>query len=190
MSYIQPAPKPNTVALWALVLGILALVLSVIAIGGVLGIAACVLGIIGITRPARKGMAITGLVAGVLAMPIALVALFFWVGFLTAFSSLSHARHQQAVAKISEIKTALERYELDVGAYPTTAEGLDALRVRPANADQWAGPYLHDQPVDPWGKLYQYRGPDATGEAGIYNLSSAGPDRVFGTADDVDGFSR
>jgi general secretion pathway protein G len=66
-------------------------------------------------------------------------------------------RHVRASTQIRSFLTALENYEADCGGYPTTAEGLKALRVNPGNAG-WHGPYLEqDISVDPWGRPYLYR---------------------------------
>ncbi len=85
---------------------------------------------------------------------------------------------------------ALDRYRTDIGRYPTTAQGLDALIRRPTGegADKWRGPYLPvgRRPVDPWQRAYDYAGPgDAVHRPGRYDLSSPGPDGVSGTADDI-----
>lgn len=55
---------------------------------------------------------------------------------------------------------ALDAYRIDVGRYPSTEQGLNALVARPANAPRWNGPYLQNViPPDPWGKPYTYRSP-------------------------------
>lgn len=83
----------------------------------------------------------------------------------------------------ANISTALQLYELDNGAYPTTAEGLDALITRPASAQRWNGPYLNTRLIDPWGRPYRYESPGRHG--GKYDLFSLGQDGVEGTADDI-----
>jgi len=80
----------------------------------------------------------------------------------------------------ANIAVALDLYELDNGRYPTTEQGLSALRVKPSGfpeAKNWNGPYLKKEPLDPWGNLYQYRYP-ATHEGPDYDLYSLGPDGV------------
>lgn len=99
---------------------------------------------------------------------------------------------QETVAKIfvrDSLKTALERYRLDTGSYPSTAEGLGALMVAPANAStNWRGPYAetpgNKPPLDPWGEPYQYRLPGTHNKTG-YDLFSKGIDKTEGTADDI-----
>lgn len=83
-----------------------------------------------------------------------------------------------ARAQIEMLGTALDTFRLDVGRYPTTEEGLDALQRKPANADRWDGPYLKkDAPLDPWKRPYMYRSP---GEHGPYDLLSYGADGTPG----------
>jgi general secretion pathway protein G len=99
---------------------------------------------------------------------------------------------QQTIAKIfvrDSLKTALERYRMDLGSYPTTAEGLGVLMTAPANAaGNWRGPYAETPggkaPLDPWGEPYQYRSPGTRNKTG-YDLYTKGPDKTDGTEDDI-----
>ena len=63
-------------------------------------------------------------------------------------------------AKI-EIGQALDLYKLEVGRYPTTQEGLQALIQAPSGAPNWNGPYWKKStlPKDPWGNEYKYTSP-------------------------------
>ena len=75
------------------------------------------------------------------------------------------ARITAARAQIESFQTALGTYKLDTGTYPSTEEGLLALRVKPANLNQWQGPYLpKDIPNDPWGHPYTYKYPGEHGD--------------------------
>lgn len=88
------------------------------------------------------------------------------------------ARSQAARAQIEQLGTALDMFRLDIGRYPTTDEGLDALRRKPSNADKWDGPYLKKEvPLDPWSKPYIYKSP---GEHAGYDLYTFGADGVPG----------
>ena len=79
-----------------------------------------------------------------------------------------------AHAQIDAFGKALDQYRLDVGHYPSTEQGLQALMTAPAGVSQWSGPYLKKAvPADPWGKPYQYRQP---GEHGEYDILSFGAD--------------
>ncbi len=86
----------------------------------------------------------------------------------------------------ANIALALDLYELDNGAYPTTEQGLNSLRVKPTISPvplNWNGPYLKKEPIDPWGRTYIYKSP---GEQNVdYDLSSWGADGVEGGGDDV-----
>ncbi|MBF0490413.1 MAG: type II secretion system major pseudopilin GspG [Candidatus Omnitrophica bacterium] len=94
-------------------------------------------------------------------------------------------RGDQAKIKIAKsdidanIPTALKLYELDNGSFPTTAQGLDALRVKPITnpiPQGWNGPYLEKLPVDPWGRSYVYSSPGQ--HRSDYDLSSKGKDET------------
>lgn len=90
---------------------------------------------------------------------------------------------QIAIAKTdinSNISLALKLFELDNGSFPTTEQGLEALITRPTRPpvpDNWNGPYLEREPVDPWGNKYQYSSP-GTNNPATFDLYSFGPDGV------------
>ena len=89
------------------------------------------------------------------------------------FPKLGKGKQSAAKAQIELIGQALDQLRLDVGRYPTTQEGLNALMVNPG-IDNWEGPYLKKAlPPDPWGKPYQYACPGTHGE---YDLFSYGRD--------------
>lgn len=88
------------------------------------------------------------------------------------------ARVKAAQAQIQQLGTALDSFRLDVGRYPSSDEGLNALRQKPSSADRWDGPYLQkDIPQDPWGHQYVYKSP---GDHGGYDLLSYGADGTPG----------
>ena len=67
------------------------------------------------------------------------------------------ARRTKALADIKGIEEALHLFKLDNGYYPTTAEGLQALVQKPANARNYnPDGYLDRLPIDPWGNAYVY----------------------------------
>ena len=75
------------------------------------------------------------------------------------------ARVTAAKAQIGSFMSALDTYKMDVGSFPTSEQGLAALRARPSAVPQWNGPYLaKDIPMDPWGRPYIYRFPGQNGE--------------------------
>ena len=89
------------------------------------------------------------------------------IGLLAAYVGPKYfaqvAKSEQTVAKtqIQAFARALGTYRLDVGNFPTTEEGLNALVVKPPGAEKWNGPYLDKTvPNDPWGRPYLYRATD------------------------------
>jgi general secretion pathway protein G len=91
------------------------------------------------------------------------------------FGKLGTAKLKSAKVQIEMFGTALDGFRLDVGRYPTTEEGLKALREKPSGADKWEGPYLPKEiPMDPWGNAYVYRSPS---EYGDYDIMSYGLDK-------------
>ena len=87
---------------------------------------------------------------------------------------------------IESITVALESFEMDLGHFPTTEEGIAALVERPASVtseDEWHGPYLKEIPLDPWRREFIYKYP---GERAVdFDLISPGPDSEEGTGDDI-----
>ncbi|MBM4255909.1 MAG: type II secretion system protein GspG [Deltaproteobacteria bacterium] len=85
-----------------------------------------------------------------------------------------------AKTQIEMLRTALDSFRLDVGRYPNSQEGLQALLERPAGVERWDGPYLREGkgvPKDPWQNPYVYRSP---GERGAFDLFSYGEDGTAG----------
>lgn len=83
------------------------------------------------------------------------------------------------------LSLALRLYEVDNGQYPTSEQGLQALLQKPASpplSTNWRGPYIEQDPVDPWGRPYVYAYP-GTHPPRDYDLYSLGPDGVEGTDD-------
>ena len=101
------------------------------------------------------------------------------------FNKLGSSRQKIAKAQIENFAAALDEFRLDNGRYPSSEEGLDALRKRPEGLENWAGPYLpKDVPKDPWGHDYVYKCP---GEHGDYDLFSYGRDgEPGGEGEDAD----
>lgn len=114
---------------------------------------------------------------------VVLVIIGLLVGYVAPryFSQIGKSEVKVARAQIKGLGDALDQYRLDVGHYPTTAQGLAALDSMPPGETRWAGPYLKKAvPDDPWGHPYQYRMP---GEHGDFDLYSLGEDGQAGTSD-------
>ena len=101
------------------------------------------------------------------------------------FAQLGKSERTIAKAQIEGLEKALDTYRLDLGHYPSTEEGLNALIVKPANAVQWNGPYLKkDVPLDPWGHPYQYRLQGTRNEIELVSFGKDG--QPGGTGDEED----
>ena len=93
------------------------------------------------------------------------------------FGKVGKGKQSAARTQIEMLGQALDSYRLDVGRYPTTSEGLNALVTNPG-AQGWDGSYLKKGvPNDPWQKPYQYQSP---GSHGDYDLFSYGADGAAG----------
>ena len=97
----------------------------------------------------------------------------------SVFQNIGRSKQTTAQNQIAMFASALENYRLDVGRYPSTEQGIDALRTKPTLPPipaNWHGPYLlNDPPIDPWGTRYQYRYPGQN-SVGSYDLFSLGAD--------------
>lgn len=103
----------------------------------------------------------------------------------TIYQRIKPAKEAAARAQIENFSTALDGFYVDVGRYPSTQEGLAALRAKPEGSDKWNGPYLKKEvPGDPWGHPFAYRSP---GRSGGYEIVSHGADgREGGEGDNAD----
>jgi general secretion pathway protein G len=107
------------------------------------------------------------------------------LGLIAAFAApqvikyLGSAKTDAAGIQIERLSGILDLYRLEVGRYPTTEEGLQALLEQPPGVERWNGPYIKkaDALMDPWGKPYQYISP---GEHGDFDLYTPGADGALG----------
>jgi general secretion pathway protein G len=100
------------------------------------------------------------------------------------------AQTTRARADITNMELALDAFEIDIGRFPTSSEGLNALVNQPSEAKNWRGPYIkRDVPDDPWGNPYVYDCPGKHNTAD-YDLYSFGPDGKSGGDDDIDNWSK
>ena len=112
-------------------------------------------------------LAILGLLVGLVAPQV-----------ITLLGSSKQKVTEQSIARLGAI---LDMYRLDVGAFPTTEQGLGVLIAQPSGVPRWSGPYIKgDQaPLDPWGRPFQYRAPSQ--RPGVpYDLFSFGADGAPG----------
>ena len=101
------------------------------------------------------------------------------------FGKVGKSKQKAAKSQIALLETTLDTYRLDMGKYPTEEEGLQALREKPEDSENWDGPYLAKEvPLDPWGNAYVYVCP---GEHGEYDIISLGGDKnPDGEGEDMD----
>ncbi|MFQ5490836.1 MAG: type II secretion system major pseudopilin GspG [Phycisphaerae bacterium] len=127
------------------------------------------------------------LVVGILALLAALVA----PNLMKMGDQAKNDIAKSQVGRNGNIGRSLQKYRMDVGVYPETDEGLEALFTIPSSVDEesgkWKGPYLEGTPEelkDPWTGEFQYRSPGEFNEDS-YDLWSNGPDGKDGTDDDI-----
>lgn len=106
------------------------------------------------------------------------------------FGRVGEAKAGTARTQMALLATALDSYRLDNGAYPTTEQGLEALREKPTREpvpSNWRGPYLRKAvPLDPWDRPYLYRAPGSR-NATTFDLATLGRDgKEGGTDEDAD----
>jgi len=131
-------------------------------------------------RKAERGFTLLELlvVLAILGLLIGLVA-------PAALRQLGSAKEKIAHQSIERLVTVLEMYKLDVGNFPSTDQGLQALINKPPGVNRWSGPYLKGEklPEDPWGRAYVYRSPSQRPghEFDLYSLGPTG--QTGGTGD-------
>ena len=91
-------------------------------------------------------------------------------------NQLGGAKSKTAKIQIKDLEQSLEMYKLDVGRFPSTSEGLNALVRKPGNATGWNGPYLKGGkvPNDPWSREYIYKYPGDHAEMDIFTYGQNG----------------
>ena len=113
------------------------------------------------TRTARQA----GVTLIELLVVVTIIAMFGALVLPRLWKKVSGAKQTVAREQINGFITALGMYKLDTGRFPSTEQGLQALRVRPQDEARWDGPYLpQDAPLDPWGHAYVYKYPGDHGE--------------------------
>ncbi|MEO7083002.1 MAG: type II secretion system major pseudopilin GspG [Gemmatimonadaceae bacterium] len=125
-----------------------------------------------------------------LLVTIAIIATLAAIVAPALFGNIGEARKNTARSQVQILALALDAYRLDNDAFPTTDQGLEALRTLPAVGDTpkgWKGPYLRQLvPLDPWGKPYLYVSPGVANPTG-YDLYSLGKDgKPGGDGEDTD----
>lgn len=106
------------------------------------------------------------------------------------FRHVGASKETTARSQVELLGAALDAYRLDNDLYPSTAQGLEALREEPTHEPRprsWRGPYLRKAvPLDPWGRPYVYRSPGPEGSGGYELLSQGRDGREGGEGEDAD----
>ena len=124
--------------------------------------------------PLKRQQAAHGFTLLELMVVLAILALLGGLVGPKVLDYLGKAKSRTAIVQIAELEKTLDNFKLDVGRYPTTEEGLDALVKRPASANLRSGPYIKEVPKDPWNNPYKYANPGAGGGVEILSLGADG----------------
>lgn len=110
---------------------------------------------------------------------LSIIALIAAVAGPRLIGYLGRAKTETAELQATQLRQAVQLFYIDVGRYPTDAEGLGVLMSAPPGEAAWVGPYLEtpDALVDPWGRDYIYEAPDTGSE---FNIVSYGTDGARG----------
>lgn len=107
---------------------------------------------------------------------VALVILALIVGLVApqVLGYLGRARTDSAMVQIDNLKASLSLYLVDMGRYPASSEGLEALVKAPPGAASWRGPYVEEDalPMDPWGRAFQYELPADGARPRVFSLGA------------------
>lgn len=117
---------------------------------------------------------------------LAIIALVVGLAAPRLMDSFGRAKSRTASIQMENVRAAVQLFYLDVGRYPSEAEGLQALVTGPDGAEGWLGPYVDgiEDLNDPWGRTYLYRSP---AETQPFSISTYGRDgKAGGTSEDSD----
>ena len=97
------------------------------------------------------------------------------------------AKQKAAKIEIEQIGQTLDMFKLEVGRYPTTQEGLQALITAPTGVTNWNGPYWKKStlPKDPWTNEYKYASPGQHGAYDVWSYGADGKEGGEGTDKDI-----
>ncbi len=121
-------------------------------------------------RTAQKGFTLMELLAVIVI--IGVLAATIGSRFL---GQTEKAKAGAARTEMGQMVQSLDLFKLEIGRYPSSQEGLEALLKNPGGLSNWNGPYLRkDNIKDPWSNDYKYTvpGPNNT----PFELKSLGAD--------------
>jgi len=116
---------------------------------------------------------------------IAILGMLVYMVAPAALRQLGSSKQKIAQQSVERLVGILDIYKLDVGSYPSSDQGLQALVTKPGDAGGWAGPYVKGGtvPVDPWDHPYIYRNPSSRADHD-FDLCSTGPNVQASAASD------
>ena len=120
---------------------------------------------------------------------VAILGLLIGLVAPAALRQLGGAQVSVAKQSIQRLAGVLDLYRLDMGGYPSSEQGLQALVARPSGTAAWNGPYLKAEagpPLDPWNRPYLYRNP-STRQGRDFDLCSRGPNAQGGDSAGAEG---
>ena len=129
-------------------------------------------------RKSEEGMTLVEII-----IVVVIIAMLAGVIGLKLGGKLGQAKEDIAKIAIADLEGSLLLYMVEVGNYPNSNEGLEALLENPGNSPNWHGPYIKKDPKDPWGNPWVYQFPGQHGQE--FDLCSKGADGIEGTEDDI-----
>ena len=138
----------------------------------------------------RDGIMRRGFTLIELLVVIAIIATLAAVVAPAIFRNVGDAKDASAKSQVDLLALALNSYRLDNDVFPTTEQGLQALRTLPSIGEpprNWRGPYLSKLvPNDPWQRAYIYVQPGKENPASfdLYTLGRDG--KLGGAGEDAD----
>ena len=133
-------------------------------------------------RPSERGMTLIEIL-----VVLVLLAVIMSVVAGNYLGRGEKAKADAAKIEIGQISQTLDLYKLEIGRYPTTQEGLQALITAPSGVSNWNGPYWkkNSVPKDPWGNEYKYTSPAANAPYEIISLGADGKEGGDGPNKDI-----
>lgn len=131
-----------------------------------------------LSPPSRRGFTLIELL-----VTIAIIAVLAAIVAPAVFRNVGDAKASAARSQIEILALALDAYRLDTDVYPSSEQGLAALRTLPTAGEiprNWRGPYLRRTvPLDPWGRPYEYIVPGRANPQS-YDVYTLGRDGTIG----------
>ena len=135
-------------------------------------------------RQDRRGMTLLEIM-----IVLIIITMIAGLAIVSAMSQRETARIRTAHTTVTQLASAIELFEMDIGRPPTNEEGLAALRVEPPGLEgRWRGPYIREgvSSTDPWRNEFMYASPGVNG-ARSFEVWSLGPNGASGAAEEIIG---